>query len=107
MPLDPDRWAEERQYTRNDAAEALSALRTRYPSVPDRSRRCSRCSNGCVRSLCLRRYSSRPMTTQTSPCSITRYFSTPACLAEETGLPLCLRMILMVSTRCARNCNLI
>jgi len=27
MPLDPDRWAEERQYLRNDGAEALSAFR--------------------------------------------------------------------------------
>jgi len=28
-PVEPDRWAEERQYQRNDAAEALSAFRTR------------------------------------------------------------------------------
>jgi len=28
-PLDPDRWAEERQYLRNDAAEALAAFRRR------------------------------------------------------------------------------
>jgi DinB superfamily len=29
MPLDPDRWAEERQYLRNEAAPALAALRRR------------------------------------------------------------------------------
>jgi hypothetical protein len=29
MPLDPDRWAEERQYQRNDARAALAALRRR------------------------------------------------------------------------------
>jgi len=29
MPLDPDRWAEERQYLRNDTATALAALRRR------------------------------------------------------------------------------
>ena len=29
MPLSPDRWAEERQYLRNDAALALSAFRNR------------------------------------------------------------------------------
>jgi DinB superfamily len=29
MPLDPDRWAEERQYLRTDAAAALAALRRR------------------------------------------------------------------------------
>src|SRR5262245_57288922 len=29
MPLDPDRWAEERQYQRNDAVLALAALGTR------------------------------------------------------------------------------
>jgi hypothetical protein len=29
MPLDPDRWAEERQYLRNDPAAALAALRRR------------------------------------------------------------------------------
>lgn len=29
FPLDPDRWAEERQYLRNDAALALSAFRRR------------------------------------------------------------------------------
>jgi hypothetical protein len=29
LPLDPDRWAEERQYLRNDADEALTALRRR------------------------------------------------------------------------------
>jgi DinB family protein len=28
-PLDPERWAEERQYLRNDAAEALAAFRRR------------------------------------------------------------------------------
>jgi len=28
-PVDPDRWAEERQYLRNDAAEALAAFRKR------------------------------------------------------------------------------
>jgi hypothetical protein len=29
MPLDPDRWAEERQYVRNDTETALAALRRR------------------------------------------------------------------------------
>jgi DinB superfamily len=29
MPLDPDRWAEERQYPRNDTVIALAALRRR------------------------------------------------------------------------------
>ena len=29
MPLDPDRWAEERQYLRNDIEQALAALRRR------------------------------------------------------------------------------
>ena len=29
LPVEPDRWAEERQYQRNDAAEALQAFRTR------------------------------------------------------------------------------
>ncbi len=29
MPLDPDRWAEERQYVRNDTGAALAALRER------------------------------------------------------------------------------
>ena len=29
LPVEPDRWAEERQYQRNDAAEALRAFRTR------------------------------------------------------------------------------
>jgi hypothetical protein len=29
MPLDPDRWADERQYHRNDAVTALAALRRR------------------------------------------------------------------------------
>lgn len=29
LPLDPDRWAEERQYLRNDTEEALSAMRRR------------------------------------------------------------------------------
>ncbi len=29
LPVSPDRWAEERQYLRNDAAEALAAFRTR------------------------------------------------------------------------------
>jgi uncharacterized damage-inducible protein DinB len=29
LPADPDRWAEERQYLRNDAAEALRAFRRR------------------------------------------------------------------------------
>jgi uncharacterized damage-inducible protein DinB len=29
LPLDPDRWAEERQYLRNDAGQALAALRRR------------------------------------------------------------------------------
>lgn len=29
IPLDPDRWAEERQYQRNDAVAALAALRRR------------------------------------------------------------------------------
>jgi hypothetical protein len=29
LPLDPDRWAEERQYLRNDAEQALDALRRR------------------------------------------------------------------------------
>jgi DinB superfamily len=29
LPLDPDRWAHERQYLRNDAATALAALRRR------------------------------------------------------------------------------
>ncbi len=29
LPLDPDRWAAERQYLRNDTGEALAALRTR------------------------------------------------------------------------------
>jgi hypothetical protein len=32
-PLDPDRWAEERQYLRNDAREALAALRRRRTEV--------------------------------------------------------------------------
>ena len=29
LPLDPDRWAEERQYLRNDTGQALAALRRR------------------------------------------------------------------------------
>jgi hypothetical protein len=29
LPLDPDRWAEERQYLRNDTGQALVALRRR------------------------------------------------------------------------------
>lgn len=29
MPLDPDRWAQERQYLRNDAVEAASTMRRR------------------------------------------------------------------------------
>ena len=29
LPVEPDRWAEERQYLRNDVAEALQAFRTR------------------------------------------------------------------------------
>jgi len=29
LPLDPDRWAEERQYLRNDTSVALGALRRR------------------------------------------------------------------------------
>jgi hypothetical protein len=29
LPLDPDRWAEERQYLRNDTGQALAALRLR------------------------------------------------------------------------------
>src|SRR5262249_2304515 len=29
LPVEPDRWAEERQYLRNDATEALAAFRTR------------------------------------------------------------------------------
>ena len=29
LPVEPDRWAEERQYQRNDAMEALQAFRTR------------------------------------------------------------------------------
>lgn len=32
-PLDPDRWAEERQYLRNDAREALAAFRLRRAEV--------------------------------------------------------------------------
>ena len=32
-PLDPDRWAEERQYLRNDAAEALAAFRRRRQEI--------------------------------------------------------------------------
>jgi hypothetical protein len=32
-PLDPDRWAEERQYLRNDATEALAAFRRRREEV--------------------------------------------------------------------------
>ena len=32
-PLDPDRWTEERQYLRNDAREALAALRRRRTEV--------------------------------------------------------------------------
>ena len=31
--LDPDRWAEDRQYLRNDAREALAALRRRRTEV--------------------------------------------------------------------------
>jgi len=33
FPLDPDRWREERQYDRNDAAEALAAFRRRRAEV--------------------------------------------------------------------------
>ena len=33
LPLDPDRWAEERQYLRNDATEALAAFRRRREEV--------------------------------------------------------------------------
>ncbi len=33
FPLDPDRWREERQYERNDAAEALTAFRRRRGEV--------------------------------------------------------------------------
>jgi hypothetical protein len=29
LPLDPDRWAEERQYLRNDTGQAIAALRRR------------------------------------------------------------------------------
>lgn len=32
-PLDPDRWAEERQYLRNDATEAVAAFRRRREEV--------------------------------------------------------------------------
>jgi hypothetical protein len=32
-PLDPDRWAEDRQYARSDAREALAALRRRRGEV--------------------------------------------------------------------------
>ena len=49
FPLDPDRWAEERQYLRNDAAAALEAFRRRRGEVlallqklsPDQWRRTS------------------------------------------------------------------
>ncbi len=33
FPLDPDRWAEERQYLRSDAGEALAAFRRRRAEV--------------------------------------------------------------------------
>jgi hypothetical protein len=33
FPLDPDRWREERQYDRNDAAQALAAFRRRRGEV--------------------------------------------------------------------------
>lgn len=33
FPLDPDRWAQERQYLRNDADEALTAFRRRRGEV--------------------------------------------------------------------------
>ncbi len=33
LPVDPDRWAEDRQYLRNDAAEALRAFRRRRDEV--------------------------------------------------------------------------
>ena len=39
MPLDPDRWAQERQYLRNDAVEAARSMRRRREETLDLLRR--------------------------------------------------------------------